>query len=65
LLGVTGKPPLIFTRIELHSVFNRKISAYFTFAGYLIKGQDFLLHFLSNIVEHLDVPCAPSQVVNQ
>ena len=27
-------------RNELHSAFNRKISSYFTFTGYLVKGKN-------------------------
>jgi len=36
---ITGKTSLIYPRSELHSAINRKNSAYFPSAGYLMKGK--------------------------
>ncbi|WP_026564282.1 hypothetical protein [Bacillus sp. UNC41MFS5] len=51
------KNSLYLSRNELHSAFNRKNSAYFTFAGYLIKDKNSYLKGseMGRVFEYLKV----------
>ncbi len=39
ILGISGKPPLIYPNNKFHSEYSPKISAYFSYTGSSIKGK--------------------------
>lgn len=54
---INGKTPLILLQNDLYSTFNGKISAYFTFADYLIKDKTFYFKSqgsILHIIEYLE-----------